>query len=142
MVVTRYDRKNVALLTKRFKYAWVDSAGAGPFAEYAVRLVTDRPPTETAAAFRRFLSADKIEVEKRTKKRGINLVDIKPHIDLLSLEAGESETNIFLRLPAGNEFNLNTGVVPDAFSDAFEGRIESVYTTRTKILTKDGENFI
>ena len=112
------------------------------FAEYAVRLVTDRPPTETAAAFRRFLSADKIEVEKRTKKRGINLVDIKPHIDLLSLEAGESETNISLRLPAGNEFNLNTGVVLDAFADAFEGRIDSVYTTRTKILTKDGENFI
>ena len=112
------------------------------FAEYVIRLITDRSPKETAEAFRSFLSADRIEVEKRTKKRGINLVDIKPHIDLLSLEAGESETSISLRLPAGNEFNLNTGVVLDAFASVFEGKIDSIYTTRTKILTKTGEYFI
>lgn len=110
-------------------------------AEYSIRLVTDRTPEETAEAFRSFLSAEKIEVEKRTKKRGINRVDIKPHITLISLDTDESGTNISLRLPAGTEFNLNTGVVMDAFAERFEGKIDSVYTTRTKILAKSGENF-
>ena len=112
------------------------------FAQYDIRLVTDRSPKETAEAFRCFLSAEKIEVEKRTKKRGINLVDIKPHINMLSLDTDETAALITLRLPAGNEFNLNTGVVLDAFAAVFGGRIDSIYTTRTKILTKNGENFI
>ena len=111
-------------------------------AEYTVRLRTDCSSEDTAEAFRAFLSQEKIEVEKRTKKRGINLVDIKPHITLLVLSAEAEETVISLRLPAGSEFNLNTNVVFDAFESFFKGKIGSIYTTRTKIMTKSGENFI
>lgn len=110
-------------------------------AEYELRLRTDLTPNKTADAFRNFVSQDKIEVEKRTKKKGINLVDIKPHIELLSCDAADAETVLMLRLPAGSEFNLNTNVVLDAFEAYFKGRINSVYTTRTKIIAKNGESF-
>lgn len=111
-------------------------------AEYIVRLMTDLSPEQTADAFKCFLERDKIEVEKRSKKKGINLVDIKPHIGLIYCRADDKCTEISLRLPAGTEFNLNTNVVFDAFEGFFEGTILSVYTTRTKILSASGENFI
>ena len=88
-----------------------------------------------------FLQNEKIEVEKRSKKRGINLVDIKPHIDLKSIEADDM-VNLDIILPAGGEFNLNTSVVMEAFCK-YEGvEIGNIYTTRTKIMCKNGEDFI
>ena len=79
--------------------------------------------------------------EKRTK-RGTKLVDIKPSITLLSLEAEENCLLLRLRLPAGNEFNLNTSVVLEAFEVYFEGKLGSAYTKRTRIVAKSGVNFI
>lgn len=112
-------------------------------AEYTVRLRSlTLPPEEVCARFNAFLSQEKIEVEKRTKKKGINLVDIKPHITLLCSTAEEGVAVLQLRLPAGSEFNLNTGVVVDAFTAYLGSGFDAVYTTRTKILTKQGENFI
>lgn len=110
-------------------------------AEYEISLVADRTPEETKRAFSDFLSQEKIEVEKRTK-RGTKLVDIKPSITLLSLEAEENSLLLRLRLPAGNEFNLNTSVVLEAFEAYFEGKLGSAYTKRTRIVAKSGVNFI
>ena len=112
------------------------------FAAYTVRLTADVTPVRLAEAFESFLSQDQIVVEKRTKKKGINLVDIKPHINAKSVKAEDDCAVIELVLPAGNEFNLNTNVVIDAFASYFSGKIDTVYTTRTKILTKTGESFI
>ena len=111
-------------------------------AEYSVRLSAALGAEGTAKAFADFLAQDRIEVEKRTKKKGINLVDIKPHITLVSLGHDDEAALLGLRLPAGNEFNLNTNVVFDAFEKFIGVEIDTIYTTRTKILTKSGENFI
>ena len=96
---------------------------------------------EVMQKFELFLQNEKIEVEKRSKKRGINLVDIKPHIDLKSIEADDM-VKLDIILPAGGEFNLNTSVVMEAFCK-YEGvEIGNIYTTRTKIMCKNGEDFI
>lgn len=96
---------------------------------------------EVMQKFELFLQNEKIEVEKRSKKRGINLVDIKPHIDLKSIETDDM-VKLDIILPAGGEFNLNTSVVMEAFCK-YEGvEIGNIYTTRTKIMCKNGEDFI
>ncbi|MBR1384506.1 MAG: TIGR03936 family radical SAM-associated protein [Ruminococcus sp.] len=112
-------------------------------AEYIVRLKSlIISPEEICERFEGFVSQEKIEVEKRTKKKGINLVDIKPHIAVLDNYVSDEISVLQLRLPAGSEFNLNTGVVIDAFAAYLGYDFDTVYTTRTKILTKTGENFM
>lgn len=112
-------------------------------AEYIVRLKSlIISPEEICGRFEGFVSQEKIEVEKRTKKKGINLVDIKPHIAVLDNYVSDEISVLQLRLPAGSEFNLNTGVVIDAFAAYLGYDFDTVYTTRTKILTKTGENFM
>jgi len=111
-------------------------------AEYIIRLGCNCPPEEASEKLKCFLSQEKIEVEKRSKKKGVNLVDIKPHITLLSSACEDGKLVIGLRLPSGQEFNLNTNVVTDAFDAYAGGIIDTVYTRRTKILTKSGESFI
>lgn len=91
--------------------------------------------------FEHFVSLEKIEIEKRSKKKGVNLVDIKPHIDVQSIGADDLVT-VDVILPAGCQFNLNTSVVMDAFCKYEDVEIDSIYTTRTKIMCKNGEDFI
>ena len=95
---------------------------------------------EVKEKFKHFVSLDKIEIEKRSKKKGVNLVDIKPHIDLRSLTAGDM-VRVCMKLPAGCQFNLNTSVVMDAFCKYENVEIDNIYTTRTKILTKECQEF-
>ena len=96
---------------------------------------------EAKCRFEHFMQNEKIEVEKRTKKKGINLIDIKPHLDLKSISA-DDKVRLDIVLPAGGEFNLNTSVVMDAFCKYEDVGIGNIYTTRTKIMCKNGEDFI
>jgi hypothetical protein len=117
------------------------------YAEYEIAAVCDVTAERAPELFNQFAALDVIEIEKRVKpkkgkKAGTKLVDIKPHINLLGAEARENRLWIKLRLPAGVSFNLNTGVVMDAFSAKMNVKIESIYTKRTKIMCENGEDFI
>lgn len=112
------------------------------FAEYKIRFNSNVSADEAKMRFEQFVSRDKIEIEKRSKKKGINLVDIKPHIDLVSAGLVNDMTAIDLILPAGCQFNLNTSLVMQAFCDIENVEINNIYTTRTKIMCKNGEDFI
>ena len=112
------------------------------YAEYIIELGCKCSAEEAIEKLKCFLAQDKIEIEKRSKKKGVNLVDIKPHITLLSSECRDGKLVMELRLPAGQEFNLNTNVVIDAFDLFTDGIVDTIYTRRTKILTKDGKSFI
>ena len=57
--------------------------------------------------FAEFAQSEKILVEKKTKK-GVSEIDLKPNIK--KLEIGDKIT---VRLPAGNEFNLNPALLFD-----------------------------
>ena len=106
------------------------------------RLKTDKSVHEVAELFGKFMALDKIEIEKRTKKKTVNLVDIKPHITVLDSKELEDSFEVTLKLPCGSSFNLNLNVVIDTFCERYGIEISEIYTERTKILMTNGENFI
>ncbi len=107
-----------------------------------------RKPTEIAmsvyeadfdcddAKFDEFLAAEHIPAEKKTK-RGIAELDLKEHLNILERRPG------FMRFtfPSGSEFNINAGLLFDAFEKISGTEIFSLHITRTSIKCSDGENF-
>lgn len=98
-------------------------------AEYEITADIDR------GKFLAFAQSEKIIVEKKTKK-GTSEVDLKPLITELSV--GESIT---LRLPAGNDFNINPALLLEAYRAASGDEPRGVRIVRTKILCADGSEF-
>lgn len=87
--------------------------------------------------FSQFLSQEKIPVMKRTKKKGISEIDLKPYI-----EYSPKDKEFILVLPSGTDFNINPLLVLDAF-EGFIGRRPDVFNiTRTNIYTENGERFV
>ena len=111
-------------------------------AEYEITAVCSCAPDDALAAFENFISRDRIEIEKRSKKKGVNLVDIKPRITVAAAQVRGNALFLRLILPAGGEFNLNTSAVMNAFCDIMGIEITSICTERTKIMTSSGEIFI
>lgn len=111
-------------------------------AEYKISFNADRPPAQLKALFEDFLSKDKIEIEKRTKKKGANLVDIRPSVNVTELDCDENHVNLTTVLPAGQSFNLNVNVVLDTFFDMYGLTADDICIERTKIMSASGENFI
>ncbi len=107
-----------------------------------------RKPTEIAlsvyeadfecddAKFDEFLAAEHIPAEKKTK-RGIAELDLKEHLAILERRPG------FMRFtfPSGSQFNINAGLLFDAFERISGTEIFSLHITRTAIKCSDGEIF-
>ena len=85
--------------------------------------------------FLEFAESEKIIVEKKTKK-GVSEIDLKPLISDLSV--GEKIT---LRLPAGNDFNINPALLFEAYRTVLGGELPRMRIVRTKILCADGSEF-
>jgi radical SAM-linked protein len=111
------------------------------YAEYDIKFKPSIPAQECLDKWNGFMSLEKIEIEKRTKKKTVNLVDIKPHITVISAQTQGEQVALQMRLPAGNDFNLNTNVVLDAFFERYGIEFETICTLRTKIALKNGEIF-
>lgn len=110
-------------------------------ADYEIRFTSNIGAGECIRRFGEFMQLEKIEIEKRTKKKTVNLVDIKPHINVTEINEQDGWVVLKLCLPCGNDFNLNTNVVLDAFCERYGIEIEQICTQRTKILLENGENF-
>ncbi len=110
------------------------------FSEYRIVLSADCDNERLLEEFKSFLNLEKIEVEKKTKKKGISLIDIKPLIIVLSANVCDNGVEIMLRLPSGTSTNINPSLVIDAFNSMFALDI-TVYIERTKILCTNGEIF-
>lgn len=110
-------------------------------ADYEIRFTSNIGAGECVRRFGEFMQLEKIEIEKRTKKKTVNLVDIKPHINVTEINEQDGWVVLKLCLPCGNDFNLNTNVVLDAFCERYGIEIEQICTRRTKILLENGENF-
>ena len=98
-------------------------------AEYEIEAEIDR------AKFAEFAKSEHIFVEKKTKK-GISEIDLKPNIKML--EIGEKIT---VRLPAGNEFNINPALLFEAYQKYSGEKIPRLKITRTRIFAQNGEEF-
>jgi len=88
------------------------------------------------AKFAGFLSGEHIMTEKKTK-RGITELDLKQHLTILD----RSDGYLRFTFPSGTEFNINAGLLFDAFEKQTGEEIYSLRITRTAIKCRDGENF-
>ena len=112
-------------------------------AEYDVTLSSENLSAEKVIeGFRSFLSADTIEIHKRSKKKGEVIVDIKPHVIVTDISSEDDLVFLHFKLPAGNSFNLNVNTVLDAFTDKTGISADVVCIKRTKISAENGEDFV
>lgn len=111
------------------------------FAQYTAALLGKLSAGELHERFHTFLTQDKIEIEKLTKKKILTIVDIKPWIELLESTVNKSELVLRLRLPAGTQDNLNINVVFEAFEKQMNLELEKLCIERTEILCRNGEVF-
>lgn len=86
--------------------------------------------------FRAFTEKEQILTEKKTK-RGVSTVDLKPLISELCI----AEDAITLRLPAGNDFNINPSLLFEAFCAETGESITRIRIVRTRIFCADGNIF-
>ena len=112
------------------------------FSEYIVSISSNVSAENISKKFKEFLSLEKIEIEKKTKKKGINLIDIKPYINVTQMSVQDNFFNFTLILPAGTQTNINPSLVFDAFTAHSKLEIEIEHIERTKILCKNGELFL
>lgn len=110
-------------------------------AEYIIRISADKTPAEMADMFKDFMGREVIEIQKRTKKGTYKPVDIRPSLELISMEAGEKYLELTMKLPAGGSFNLNANVAAEAFLDMYGMTADEICVERTKILIENGEDF-
>lgn len=110
-------------------------------ADYEISFKPSVPAGECLEKWNEFMTLEKIEIEKRTKKKTVNLVDIKPHITVLDAQTDGDNVKLSMRLPAGTDFNLNTNVVLDTFFERYGIEFETICTLRTKIALENGEIF-
>lgn len=106
-------------------------------AEYEILLQGEADLIED---FDSFISREKIEIKKITKKKKEKLIDIKSDTQICEIK--ESDEGLFLRalLPAGCDQNINPGVLIDAFSE-FSQKSFSAKIRRTKILMDGGNEY-
>lgn len=86
--------------------------------------------------FLEFCKSEKIITEKKTKK-GISEIDLKPCI--LALDVSDKIT---VRLPAGNNFNINPQLLLDAYKKQCGAEIHGQRIMRMKIFCEDGSEFM
>ncbi len=93
-----------------------------------------------AKKWEEFSSQSEILVEKKTK-RGMKEINIAPMITVESAEQTDGVFRIFLRLPAGNEANLNVSIVTAAFRKYAAEPFLIHKALREKIFCLNGEEF-
>lgn len=84
--------------------------------------------------FRTFCERPSILTEKKTKK-GITEIDLKQYIKSLQIS-----DKITLRLPAGNDLNINPMLLIGAYEREY-GKISGIKTVRTQLFNENGEVF-
>ena len=110
-------------------------------ADYRISFTADKTPAQCLKLLEDFMGRQVIEIEKRTKKKTVNLVDIRPSLDLRSAYEEQDRTVLELRLPAGGSFNLNANVVMETYFSLSGISCDDLCIERTKILIASGESF-
>lgn len=99
-------------------------------------------PEAVMEHFDAMMSLERIEAEKHSKKKGMILIDIKPNINVISKEKADKCAVLTVRLPAGQELNINSNVFIEALQKYCNISDLEISTKRTKILKNNGELFV
>lgn len=86
------------------------------------------------------LSKDEVLVEKKTKKKGVKEIDIKPYLDKFKLERNIGGAILEITLPAGSVTNINPTLIQKAVERYY---CIDVYfeVTKTDMLNKNLKSF-
>lgn len=107
------------------------------FAQYDVTFAAKKENLDLSQHFDSFLDQESIVVEKKTKKKKMKQIDLKPDIKIQSMNFDQNKCNMTLILPAGNNGSINPGLIQEAFC-IFSGiEMIPIKVCRTKIYTKD-----
>ncbi|MGN0599931.1 MAG: TIGR03936 family radical SAM-associated protein [Oscillospiraceae bacterium] len=113
------------------------------FSEYEFSLSSSLfSPEAVMEHFDAMMNLERIEAEKHSKKKGMILIDIKPNINVVSKETAEKCAILTVRLPAGQELNINSNVFIEALQKYCGIDDLEISTKRTKILKNNGEIFV
>lgn len=108
-------------------------------AEYSFSLKSDNTDG-LVDDIEKLLQSENIFVEKKTKK-GIQQVDIKPFIEVISANTIGNTYNMVMRLPAGTQTNYNPALFFTALKNVSEIPFEVCDIRRTGILCEDNSIF-
>ena len=86
---------------------------------YQISIMVDNSSESLKSKFEEFISQDKIEVEKKSKK-GITTVDLKPHCDIKSIEFVSGKLIFDIVLPLSPDFSINPTLLINAFLESAE----------------------
>ena len=112
------------------------------YAEYCVQILATIPAEDLLKKFNDFMSLERIEIEKLTKKKISTKIDIKPGIQQIECRLESNNLQLILRLPAGTQENLNVNLVIEAFEKEMHLVLENICIQRTKILCLNGKLFL
>lgn len=114
----------------------VDKAKELVAAEYTLTLHCDENLVTN------LLAQNEISVEKRTKKKTMKTIDIKPHFaNAVVTKAGEGVCKMDVTLPSGSAENVNPSLFVTALT-AFLGRSVKAEFLRKRLLKADGTEFL
>ena len=91
--------------------------------------------------FEKFINQDTINTIKKTK-RGEKEIDLKPDIKILSYEEINGNTILNLRLPAGNDKNINPSLITDLLLPFCSEKTNILSVERTGVLNAEQKEFI
>ena len=110
---------------------------------YSIRLSATEAGGEILSKnIERYLSQNEVTVQKKNKKKQLVDIDIKPHIMDFSVKSEGEFAILNIRLPAGNDLNINPAIVLKGFESANNIAFERCDIVREKMLTKSGEKFL
>lgn len=96
----------------------VMKAGKVAFASFTIKLSGDKLPSgKICSQIKELLSQDKIEIEKKTKKKGYKTVDIKPGIKSYTLTEKFDFAHLDVTLSAGSSDNVNPNLLITALQN-------------------------
>ena len=96
----------------------VMKAGKVAFASFTIKLSGDKLPSgKICSQIKELLSQDKIEIEKKTKKKGHKTVDIKPGIKSYTLTEKFDFAQLDVTLSAGSSDNVNPNLLITALQN-------------------------
>lgn len=109
-------------------------------AEYMLTLSGDS--SSLHSEFEKFMAQEHINTVKRTKRGGEKIIDLKPDTEVREICEEDGVLKILLRLPAGNEKNLNPSLITDLFKEYCSVSYELVSVERTGIFSDNGKEFL
>lgn len=86
------------------------------------------------------LSKDEVLVEKKTKKKGIKEIDIKPYLNNFKLERNIGGAILNITLPAGSVTNINPTLIQKAVERYYNTEID-FNVTKIDMLNKNLKSF-